>query len=91
MKTERFIYSTIPSSCCKAEALLVRSRDGGFVSRNCLQCGEPEWVTLDGLPTLQCEFCGEVLEVTVEDQNYYYKCGKCNRSWELASVRGRPV
>jgi|SRR5579859_2618092 len=87
MKTKRFIFSTKPSSCCKAKALLVRSREGGFVSRNCVKCNQKsETVPLDGLPTLQCEFCGKTLKATVENKNYYYKCGNCNRSWELASV-----
>jgi hypothetical protein len=62
MKTTRFIISTKKSSCFNADALLVRSRKGGFVSRNCLKCLQRyESANLTGLPTIECEFCGTML------------------------------
>jgi len=32
MKAARFLYSTALTECCRTKALLVRSREGGFVS-----------------------------------------------------------
>lgn len=89
MITLRFILSTQLSHCHQAKELLVRSREGGFVTRNCLKCGHPDTVTLEGLPTLHCDCCGHMLESTIDNSdygNYYYKCGKCNRSWKLGDV-----
>ncbi len=44
MRSKRFLYSTVNSRCCGNKALLVRSRSGGFVSRNSLKCGKPDYV-----------------------------------------------
>jgi hypothetical protein len=86
MKAPRFLYSVGLSSCCNSKALLVRSRAGGFVSRNCLKCGkESAYVRQNQLPDLECEFCGTNLATTkLDEENYFYKCGKCGRSWKLA-------
>jgi hypothetical protein len=88
MRAPRFIYSNCVSECCGTKALLVRSRGGGFVSRNCLRCGKSAaYVGQNDLPDLECECCGTHLGVQIgRDKNYWYKCGKCGRKWELASV-----
>lgn len=86
MKTLRFIYSNGLSDCHKTKALLVRSREGGFVTRNCLRCGKPGYVGPHHLPNLECEFCGGPLVVKLLDKNYCYICGKCDRQWELPSL-----
>ena len=86
MKAARFIYSAGHSQCCDHKALLVRSRAGGFVSQNCLKCGrESAYVGLNQLPDLECEICAVPLAVgKLDGQNYFYKCGKCGRTWKLA-------
>ena len=85
MKAPRFLYSESISSCCKTRELLVRSRDGGFVSRNCLACGIPSYAKLDHLPILDCEFCGvQMKREELDGKNYFYKCYKCGRVWKLA-------
>lgn len=85
MKTLRFIYSETTSRCCQARELLVRSRDGGFVSRNCLKCGVPGYVKKENIPTIDCECCGVQLKVEeLDGRNYFYKCFKCGRTWKLA-------
>ena len=87
MKAARFLYANASSDCCRAKALLVRSRQGGFVSRNCLRCGKSGYVGVHQLPDLQCEFCNTPLGVRkVDGTNYFYVCGECGRKWELASV-----
>jgi hypothetical protein len=87
MKTKRFLYSSVPSRCCNHKALLVQSREGGFVSRNCLKCGKPDYVNIGQLPELTCEFCDAELDVRkLDGVNYHYTCDSCNRSWQLAAV-----
>ena len=67
MKTKRFIYSSAPSTCCGHNSLLVQSRDGGFISRDCLKCGRSDYVRPDQMPDLHCEFCDAPLAVKKAD------------------------
>ena len=68
MKALRFLYSEGLSDCCNSRMLLVRSREGGFVSRNCLRCGKPDYVGQHHLPDLDCDFCGTRLGVRRSNQ-----------------------
>ena len=85
MRAPRFLYSNVCSKCHKAPTLLVRSREGGFVTRNCLKCGNPDWVSVEQLPKLDCEICGSLLTVEkLDGYNYFYVCARCKRNWELS-------
>src|SRR5882762_7013396 len=85
MKTTRFLYGKEASKCCKAKTLLVRSRDGGFISQNCLRCGTPAYVAQEKLPDIDCDFCNTRLTVKkLDGSNYHYKCEGCSRAWKLA-------
>jgi len=87
MKATRFLYSSSSSPCCSYKTLLVKSRAGGFVSRNCLKCGKSYYVNVAQLPELVCDFCEGRLNVRKSDgTNYHYECDSCNRRWLLASV-----
>src|SRR6267142_4025411 len=87
MKTKRFLYSSGLSGCCDHNALLVRSRAGGMVSRNCLKCGNSDYVNAKQLPELSCEFCNGQLAVRKSDgTNFHYVCDSCNRRWLLAAM-----
>ncbi len=87
MRTIRFIYSSALSPCCNYNALLVKSRAGGLVSRNCLKCGKPDYVNVKQLPELDCDFCDAQLHVRKSDgSNYHYVCDSCEVQWLLASV-----
>ena len=87
MKALQFLYSEGLSDCCNSRMLLVRSREGGFVSRNCLRCGKPDYVGQHHLPDLDCDFWGTRLGVRTIESNYFYLCGQCGRRWELPTVR----
>lgn len=85
MRAARFLYGTDISKCCKAKTLLVKSRDGGFISQNCLRCGRSGYIAQERLPELNCDFCGGRLHVKkLDGSDYHYVCGGCNRAWKLA-------
>lgn len=87
MRSKRFLYAAVESRCCRAKTLLVRSRQGGFVSRNCLKCGKPDYVNEQQLPSLHCDYCSRAMVVRkVDGQNYFYVCDNCNRNWQLSEV-----
>jgi DNA-directed RNA polymerase subunit RPC12/RpoP len=87
MRSKRFLCSSARSTCCGHAALLVRSRAGGFVSRNCLKCGKPDYVSVGQLPELSCDFCNSTLQIRkLDGVNYHYVCDSCGRRWQLASV-----
>jgi DNA-directed RNA polymerase subunit RPC12/RpoP len=87
MRTTRFIYAARVSWCCGERALLVRSRDGGFVSRNCLKCGQSAYAAETDLPVVTCDACDSRLVVKKSDgKNYFYVCESCSRQWKLAEV-----
>ena len=93
MNSRRFLYSSSPSSCCNSKALLILSRDGGMIGRVCLKCRiESDHVRRDELQELQCDFCGETLQISQEverHRNYYYVCPGCKRKWKLAMLLPR--
>lgn len=73
------------SSCCGKPTILVRSREGGFVTQNCSRCGVPKSIRLDELPQLICTRCkGQLLPF--KRQNYMYECAPCGVEWELAQL-----
>ena len=87
MKALHFIKSTPSSKCsCGVDTLLVWSRKGGLITRNCLKCGKPDWVALHHVPKVPCEFCKLPLEIITkeDDKNYWYVCSRCKRQWKLA-------
>jgi len=89
MRTLRLIWADEPSECCHAKALLVLSREGGFVARDCIQCGKSWLVGLNELPDIVCDCCGSPLAPRINGEgNYSYKCGnaKCGREWDLPAV-----
>lgn len=84
MRAPRFLYSRNPSACCRKRALIVQSRAGGFVSKNCLKCGKPDYVSVGELPDCDCDICGRRLRVEkVDGQNYFYVCARCDRNWKV--------
>jgi len=84
MQSKRFLFSKKLSLCCDNKALLVQSREGGFVSQNCLKCGKQNTVSLENLPDLICDCCGSNLSKEIQQKNYFYACHKCERNWKLA-------
>ncbi len=82
---EMYLCNIRKSSCCNASQLLVQSREGGFVSKNCTECGKSRRVRLDELPEVQCDSCGVQMHKTTRLKNYAYVCPQCEDFFSLWS------
>jgi hypothetical protein len=89
----RILIAVYKSSCCKESRMLVRSRDGGFITQNCLGCGEPHYVDLNEIPDLGCQNSGPcrkafnpVLPFVGNDKVYWYRCSRCARTWRIPDI-----
>jgi RNase P subunit RPR2 len=75
------------SHCHRTQSILVRSRSGGFVTQNCLECGRPHRLPLNDLPALLCDTCHHPLVPCVkEDKNYWYVCLSCGSEFRLPDL-----
>jgi hypothetical protein len=77
------IYSKYLSQCCKSPRLIVRSREGGFVSQDCVECGQARRVRRDELPPLICKQCETSMSPEYFQNNYAYHCSKCSSVYLL--------
>lgn len=80
-----------PSPCCAWPSLLVRSMDGGFVTRNCMKCWRP--TTLSNYDffyrlscVVACPECGQEMYREFIDKNYGFVCHDCDLGIQLADV-----
>lgn len=81
------LYSKSSSACHGARCLIVCSRDGGFVSQNCVECGKPYYILPPDFPDVACPFCGVNLVVRKTDgHNYHFECVQCKKSVMIARV-----
>lgn len=78
------IYTSEPSPCCEVAQIVLRSREGGFITQNCQQCGKPSSVRLSDLPP-NCPICGSNAKQVMIDRNYGYDCPKCGK-YEVGSI-----
>ena len=79
------LYGT-DSKCCRARSIIVKSRDGGFISQNCEECGKPRKITKAELPHLSCVECDQPLSKMVIGKNYHYCCNECEGTWEVSEI-----
>lgn len=85
MKKSMILHGKHRSSCCHSPQQIVRSRDGGFVSQNCEECGRPRTIKLTELPVVTCE-CGEVMHAGFHEHNYAYRCSVCHAICRLCDL-----
>lgn len=83
----KIILGPSKSYCHDAPTMIVKSRDGGFVTQDCVECGTPRALSFSELPEIKCEKCGRVL-ITGRDErkNYIYQCNNCHRNillWDM--------
>lgn len=80
------LYGTT-SLCHGTKSIIVRSREGGFITQNCAHCGKPRAIKLEDLPDRACERCNVLCEkITNNFKNYAYKCPICRKEIEVAKL-----
>src|SRR4051794_29674903 len=76
-----------PCRCHSKRSLIVRSRERGFVTQNCVVSGRPRALHMHELPQVDCASCGMSMETFINvENNYAYRCSRCDKSAELASI-----
>lgn len=81
------LISTELSPCCGREAQIVRSRDGGLISRDCLKCGKSHYVNESQLPKLPCGSCGAPMQIKkLDGTNYFYECQHCKQCQKISDI-----
>jgi len=83
MTEQQVIYGRFLSRCCRARQVIVRSRDGGFVTQGCEQCGKARPIRFDELPDLSCPICLATMKAEFFNKNYSYRCKTCPRIFQL--------
>jgi hypothetical protein len=81
------LHAKRTSDCHDVECLIVRSRDGGMVTRNCLAYGKPDYIRETDFPRLPCPLCITpfVIEKT-DGTNYHYACKTCQKAVKVADI-----
>ncbi len=80
------------SRCCHKPTILVQSMQGGYVSRDCPECGNPttlpEEVFLEKLDLyVACPICrARMVAEILFNKNYGYTCQACKIYIDLASL-----
>lgn len=81
------IYAKSDSTCCGARCLIVRSRSGGMVSKNCVDCGKPYYISPPDFPDLECPLCRNLFVVRKTDgHNYFFECTHCRKAVQVSEV-----
>lgn len=81
------LYSKSLSACHDAKCLIVRSRDGGMVSKNCIDCGKPYYISPPDFPDIPCPLCRKLFVVRKTDgRNYFFECVRCQKEVQVSFV-----
>jgi len=84
---EFYFYAKELSECCGARSMIVRSREGGFVTKNCIACGTPSYIKADDFPDIRCNVCQKLYVIQKHDgTNYYFVCTTCDAAAKVADV-----
>jgi hypothetical protein len=85
------IQGNSTSPCCKQPTLLVQSMEGGYVTRNCSECGKKQPLSnsafLDELNLwVACPVCKRRMQPGIFDKNYGFGCDTCNGWLKLSDL-----
>lgn len=89
MKTKRFIPTGNRTKCCGATEILVNSKTGRYITRNCIKCNKYHQVKISDLQQiadlqLECEKCsGQLIADRGVPSGYQYRCKKCKAIFDL--------
>jgi hypothetical protein len=65
--------------------VIVKSKNGSYVTQNCSQCGTAEPVDVETLPTIYCILCNKPVE-RVKRTKSVFECRHCKIKWEFATL-----
>jgi hypothetical protein len=89
-KSTRMLNSLTKSRCCGVDALLVKSRDGGFITKNCTSCEKPDTVRPNEIPDQNCDRCkggpDGLIGVIEKYDGYYYRCERCRDECKISDI-----
>jgi predicted RNA-binding Zn-ribbon protein involved in translation (DUF1610 family) len=80
------LYSARKCPECGRDCVIVQSRAGGLVTRNCKDGHQAQPVRLSDLPRLKCANCKVDMIIDTIDKNYVYKCPTCGRTATVHSL-----
>ena len=80
MNGGKLIYSRSDSPCCGYPSIVVRSREGGFVTQNCRKCHKPRGIIPKEFPMEKCSKCHGEMSIVKVNKNYAYKCNRCGKT-----------
>ena len=74
------LYGKYKSPCCGGPQLIVRSRDGGFITQNCETCERPHLINAVEIPAVECEPCSKPMEICTDGYGtYQFRCPNCKK------------
>jgi len=86
-RDEEVFYARGSSACCGAGLMIVRSREDGFVTKNCTACGKPEYLRIRDFPNVPCPFCSRpFVSQRLDGTNYHFVCLACEKQVKVADV-----
>lgn len=62
----------------------VKSRDGGFIAKNCTRCKKSGYARKADFPMVQCG--GKQWPVVLIDENYHYQCGEYGKTVMVVDI-----
>lgn len=84
------IYLERISRCHSTWLVVVRSKDGGYVTANCNKCGKQDTVRREDFDNIRykcpCPVCQVPMKPTMLEMNYCYKCDLCDLFVWLADL-----
>ena len=77
-----------PCRCHGLPSLIILSREGGFVTQNCVETGHARAIHLHELPQVDCAKCKVVMQpfTNSETKNYAYRWPKCGLAVEVRAI-----
>jgi DNA-directed RNA polymerase subunit RPC12/RpoP len=69
--------------------IIVCSRDGGYISQDCVKCGKSYRIAKTEIPIIKCPRCDSQDLVFVDKNtrgNYIYSCTRCGKKRVIASI-----
>ena len=87
------LYGLRNSKCHGKPTVLVQSMEGGFVTRNCPECGKGEYLSEADFHELglwvACPECRQPMTAGMVAKNYGYICEPCQNFIKLAALLPR--